>query len=102
MPSNAELSSEDYQSFAKALDESILVGVAYGELYKHKSRDQFRAPWQDLVLGIRTLGAYHSLRQTAATQGRDIDDWLDSKEQSLLFAMEHSRRSALKVQPYWR
>ncbi|QYK13533.1 CYTH domain-containing protein [Shewanella rhizosphaerae] len=102
MPSNAELSSEDYQSFAKALDESILVGFAYGELYKHKSRDQFRAPWQDLVLGIRTLGAYHSLRQTAATQGRDIDDWLDSKEQSLLFAMEHSRRSALKVQPYWR
>ncbi|ASJ95643.1 MULTISPECIES: CYTH domain-containing protein [Shewanella] len=102
MPSNAELSSEDYQSFAKALDESIFVGVAYGELYRQKPRDQFRAPWQDLVLGIRTLAAYRRLREIATQLGRDIGDWLDNKEQSLLFAMEHSRRSALKVQPYWR
>ncbi len=102
MPSDADMNSEDYQSFAKALDESILVGVAYGQLYPIKGRDQFRAPWQDLVLGIRTLGAYRSLRQLSQSANLDIEIWLDDNEHSLLFAMEHSRRSALKSQPYWR
>ncbi|MCG9697552.1 CYTH domain-containing protein [Shewanella sp. Isolate11] len=102
MPSEAQFNSEDYQSFAKALDESILVGFAYGELYSTKARDQFRAPWQDLILGIRTLGAYRCLRQLSQSAGITIDTWLDDNEHSLLFAMEHSRRRALKSQPYWR
>lgn len=101
MPSKADLNSEAYQSFAKALDESIFVGVAYGELYDAKTRDLFRAPWRDLVLGIRTLAAYRQLNQLSEKLDVDIQDWLDNKEHSLLFAMEHSRRSALKVQPYW-
>ncbi len=102
MPPDADMNSEDYQSFAKALDESILVGVAYGQLYPIKGRDQFRAPWQDLVLGIRTLGAYRTLRQLSQSANLDIETWLDDNEHSLLFAMEHSRRRALKSQPYWR
>ncbi|MCE9677661.1 CYTH domain-containing protein [Shewanella sp. AS1] len=101
MPSEVALSSEDYQQFAKALDESILVGMAYGELYSSKSRDQFRAPWQDLILGIRTLAAYRLLRQLDGSD-KALQLWLDNMEQSLLFAMEHTRRSALKAQPYWR
>ncbi|QYJ86800.1 CYTH domain-containing protein [Shewanella mesophila] len=101
MPSQANLNSEDYQSFARALDESIFVGVAYGELYDGKARDQFRAPWRDLVLGIRTLAAYRSLNQLSNKLNIDLQDWLENKEHSLLFAMEHSRRSALKAQPYW-
>ena len=101
MPSKADLNSEDYQSFARALDESIFVGVAYGELYDAKARDQFRAPWRDLVLGIRTLAAYRRVDQLSNKLDIDLQDWLDNKEHSLLFAMEHSRRSALKAQPYW-
>ncbi len=102
MPSDENLSSQEYQSFARALDESIFVGVAYGALYPTKDRDLFRAPWEDLVLGIRTLAAYRQLAELSKAKGIDLSDWLLNKEQSLLFAMEHSRRSALNNQPYWR
>ena len=102
VPSNIALSSADYLSFARALDESVFVGVAYGELYSAKSRDLFRMPWQDLILGIRTLAAYRLLRDLSQHNAIDISSWLTNKEQSLLFAMENSRRMALKNEPYWR
>lgn len=102
MPLTMDLSSADYQAFARALDESVFVGVAYGELYPAKSRDQFRLPWQDLILGIRTLAAYRQLGELSQENAIDISQWLTNKEDSLLFAMEHSRRIALKNEPYWR
>ncbi|WP_028773274.1 inorganic triphosphatase [Shewanella waksmanii] len=102
VPAERDLSSQDYQAFARALDESVFVGVAYGELYAAKERDQFRAPWQDLLLGIRTLAAYRRLGKLATIHGWEIQDWLQNKQESLLFAMEFSRRSALKKPPYWR
>lgn len=102
MPRDNELSSSDYLSVAKALDDSIFVGVAYGGLYSEKSRDQFRAPWQDLALGIRTLAAYRQLKMISETAYLDISGWLENKEQSLVQAMEFSRRSAMLNEPYWR
>ena len=76
--------------------------MAYGELYSNRSRDQFRTPWQDLALGIRTLAAYRQLKQISELAYIDISDWLENKESSLVQAMELSRRSAMKNEPYWR
>ena len=101
MPITSAMSSEDYQDVADALDESILVGFAYGEIYPAKKREAFRLPWQDLALGISTLSAYKILRLLSELHQLDIDTWLDNKETSLLFAMEQSRKSALKVPIYW-
>ncbi|MGX9461368.1 CYTH domain-containing protein [Shewanella sp. A14] len=101
MPSTSEMNSIDYQHVADALDESILVGFAYGEMYQTKKREVFRAPWQDLALGISTLAAYKILRQLNKRHQLAIESWLDNKETSLLFAMEHSRKSALKAPTYW-
>ncbi|WP_394131496.1 inorganic triphosphatase [Shewanella maritima] len=101
MPIKADMSSLDYQHVAQALDESILVGFAYGELYLSQERESFRAPWQDLALGIQTLTAYQCLRESLIDTDIDIGTWLDNKESSLVFAMEHSRKSALKEKPYW-
>lgn len=101
MPPNVHLSSEDYQSIAKALNESMLVGFAYGQLYPEKARDSFRRPWFDLAKGINTLASYAVLAQCSEHQGVDIRDWLENKQQSLLVAMEHSRRSAINAEPYW-
>ncbi|QBF82550.1 CYTH domain-containing protein [Shewanella maritima] len=101
MPQQLDMNSLDYRSVAQALDESILVGVVYGELYLSAERESFRAPWQDLALGITTLNAYQCLRELSERAGVDINSWLENKESSLLFAMEHSRKSALKVKPYW-
>ena len=101
MPVSASMGSLDYQKVAQGLDESILVGFAYGELYQSEDREEFRAPWQDLALGIQTLGCYQLLAKLTQTAEMEISGWLEDKEASLLFAMEHSRKSALKNQPYW-
>ncbi|OBT06959.1 adenylate cyclase [Shewanella sp. UCD-FRSSP16_17] len=101
MPISAAMDSLDYQQVAQGLDESILVGFAYGELYQSDDREAFRAPWQDLALGIQTLGCYQLLAKLTEQSEVDISDWLQDKEASLLFAMEHSRKSALNNQPYW-
>jgi len=101
MPSDKAMTAEDYLQCGALLDESIQVGQAYGLLYEAKSRDAFRAPWQDLVLGIRTLACYQQLSLAAQTLGIDLSDWLETKQQSLLFAMEASRQNAIAQTTYW-
>ncbi|MGL5467585.1 MAG: inorganic triphosphatase [Shewanella sp.] len=101
MPSDKAMTAEDYLLCAVLLDESIQVGQAYGLLYEAKSRDAFRAPWQDLVLGIRTLACYQQLTLAAKSLGIDLADWLEDKQQSLLFAMEASRQNAIQQITYW-
>lgn len=101
MPAEKAMTAEDYLLCAVLLDESIQVGQAYGLLYETKSRDAFRAPWHDLVLGIRTLACYQQLTLTAKSLGIDLADWLEDKQQSLLFAMEASRQNAIQQITYW-
>ncbi|MBO6227786.1 MAG: CYTH domain-containing protein, partial [Shewanella sp.] len=71
MPLNTVMTAANYLQVAAVLDESILVGHAYGSLYEAKSRDAFRAPWQDLVLGIKTLACYRAVQD--ASRELDID-----------------------------
>lgn len=101
MPLDKALEGDDYLGCARLLDESIQVGQAYGALYEAKSRDAFRAPWQDIVLGIKTLACYYTLNGTAQQLGMDLTEWLEDKQQSLLFAMESSRQNALQQTVYW-
>ncbi|MGE6316603.1 inorganic triphosphatase [Shewanella baltica] len=101
MPLNTVMTSANYLQVAAVLDESILVGHAYGSLYEAKSRDTFRAPWQDLVLGIKTLACYRAVQDASRELDIDLNEWLEDKQQSLLFAMESTRRNAMQQQAYW-
>ena len=101
MPLNSVMTSANYLQVAAVLDESILVGHAYGSLYEAKSRDAFRAPWQDLVLGIKTLVCYRAVQDASRALDIDLTEWLEDKQQSLLFAMESTRRNAMQQQAYW-
>ncbi|MBU1393084.1 MAG: CYTH domain-containing protein [Gammaproteobacteria bacterium] len=101
MPLNSVMTSANYLQVAAVLDESILVGHAYGSLYEAKSRDAFRAPWQDLVLGIKTLACYRAVQDASRALDIDLTEWLEDKQQSLLFAMESTRRNAMQQQAYW-
>lgn len=101
MPLNTVMTTANYLQVAAVLDESILVGHAYGSLYEAKSRDAFRAPWQDLVLGIKTLACYRAVQDASRELDIDLNEWLEDKQQSLLFAMESTRRNAMQQQAYW-
>lgn len=99
MPS--AMTTEDYVQCAAMLDESMQAGQAYGLLYGATSRDAFRASWQDLALGIKTLACYQQLTLAAQTLGIDLNDWLGVQRQDLLFAMEASRQNAMQQTTYW-
>ncbi|MGE6434648.1 inorganic triphosphatase [Shewanella baltica] len=101
MPLNSVMTAANYLQVATVLDASILVGHAYGSLYEAKSRDTFRAPWQDLVLGIKTLACYRAVQDASRELDIDLNEWLEDKQQSLLFAMESTRRNAMQQQAYW-
>ncbi|MGI1944175.1 inorganic triphosphatase [Shewanella glacialipiscicola] len=101
MSCNTAMTSTHYLQASTVLDESILVGQAYGSLYDVKSRDMFRAPWLDLTLGIKTLACYSALEHASCKLGIDLHEWLDDKQQSLLFAMESTRHNALQQLVYW-
>ncbi|GLP95682.1 inorganic triphosphatase [Paraferrimonas sedimenticola] len=102
MPVNTDLDKQDYLEFAAPLEKSLLVGVSYGELYGHAGRDDFRLPWNDMAAGIAELACYQEIRGAAAQLEIDIESWLARKEDSLVFAMEQSRRNALLQTPYWQ
>ncbi|MCF1428300.1 MAG: CYTH domain-containing protein [Shewanella sp.] len=102
MPPDNSLSENDFLSAAQTLDEAILVGFAYGELYPVASRDSFRAPWRDLYHGIRALAGYSVLDEMSQETDAELHDWLSNKRQSLILALDFSRKSAQAMTPYWR
>ncbi|KFZ30236.1 phosphate-binding protein [Pseudidiomarina salinarum] len=100
-----ELRPEHYLKQLPLLLGSLQLGYCVGYLFDEEDRERFRAPWLDMVRGIREIMALKLLREAI----KDTDDvnterllnWQEVQLESLLYALEHSRRSALKQEPYW-
>ncbi len=106
MPKRDNLSIEDYMQHHQQLKRSLLTGACVASLYDAAERKDFRMPWIDLSQGIDELKTLHLL-QSFASRVEDsdaiesINDWLEQQIESLLLAMEQSRKSAVKMRPYW-
>jgi triphosphatase len=104
MAQRNNLSIVDYISHQQQLKRSLLTGVCVGSLYDSAERNDFRMPWIDLSQGIDELKTLHLLQSLAAK----VDDvpainrWLSQQIESLLLAMEQSRKSAVKMPVYWQ
>lgn len=102
---DAGLRAEHYLKLLPALNGSLQLGYCVGYLFDAAAREKFRAPWLDLARGIREITALKMLRETI----KDSDEssvekllgWQEMQLESLLFALESSRRAALKQEPYW-
>ncbi|MBF38806.1 MAG: phosphate-binding protein [Idiomarinaceae bacterium] len=100
-----KLNEEGYLKLLKPLQNSLLMGTCFGELFDDDVREKFRLPWQDLARGIREITALHILHERI--KERDDDDlerlleWQKMQRESLLKALEYSRKAALKRDPYW-
>ncbi|MFC0445307.1 inorganic triphosphatase [Pseudidiomarina halophila] len=100
-----DLKPEYYLKQLPLLQGSLQLGYCVGYLFDEEDREQFRAPWQDMVRGIREIMALKLLRDAI----KDNDDhqperllnWQTVQLESLLYALEHSRKAALKQEPYW-
>lgn len=100
-----EWRAEHYLKQLSPLQGSLQLGYCVGAIFPTEDREQFRAPWLDMVRGIREIMALKLLREAI----KDTDEvntekllaWQTVQLETLLFALNHSRRAALKQEPYW-
>jgi triphosphatase len=101
-----KLTLTEYLSQQKLLIRSLLTGSWYGSLYAKSERLEFRDPWLDVKQGMDELHTLLILQQQLASicgeKFERIHAWLDSKVDSLLLALDCSRKNAMSITPYWR
>lgn len=105
LPLDSDLNYQDYLAQRLNLQHNLQVGLCVGEIFDKDEREAFRAPWDDITQGIDQLLQFEPIKQLLK-QDKLVDDgsvkkWLTRKEESLLHAMEQSRKKALKLIPYW-
>ena len=102
---DGELKPEYYLKQLPLLQSSLQLGYCVGYLFDEEDRELFRAPWQDMVRGIREIMALKLLREAIKDNEDNQPDrllnWQGVQLESLLYALEHSRKAALKQEPYW-
>lgn len=105
LPMDSDLNYQDYLAQRLNLQHNLQVGLCVGAMFNEEERRNFRAPWEDITQGIDQLLQFEPikqlLRQEKFNDDGNIIKWLDRKENSLLHAMELSRKEALKLTPYW-
>ncbi|WP_404399835.1 CYTH domain-containing protein [Idiomarina seosinensis] len=101
-----QISEERYLKLLPKLQHSLMLGTCFGQLFDATVRDTFRSPWQDLARGIREITALHILHEIVKNNDDISDekliDWQNMQRESLLTALEYSRKAALKREPYWQ
>jgi len=101
-----DMSEERYLKLLPALQHSLMLGTCLGQLYDAQQRDNFRSPWLDLARGIREINALHILHEMVKNSDDLADEklleWQKVQRESLLTALEYSRKAALRREPYWQ
>lgn len=95
---------EYYLSLGETLEHSLLTGYWFGSLYSLEEREEYRAPWLDILQGVnelKTLNLLHKQLILLDDAPRKLVVWLDSKIENLLAALEQSKRLAVSIPPYW-
>ncbi|NMP15135.1 CYTH and CHAD domain-containing protein [Thalassotalea sp. Y01] len=105
MPAEKAFSTTDYINHHQKVVYSLLTGSWFGRLYNKDERRQFRGPWLDIHHGIDELETLyflkHYLQQREQKAPAKLVAWIDDKVESLLLALEHTRKAAVVASPYW-
>lgn len=104
MPKGKVLSAQEYLSHQSTLRQTMYNGLMLGSLFD-EGRDQFRAPWLDILEGMEELAVLSflqkELRRSDLEDSDDLMRWSNDKIVRLLSVMEQSRAVALQLEAYW-
>lgn len=104
MPKGKVMTAKDYLSHQTTLRQTMYNGLILGNLFD-EGRDQFRAPWLDILSGIDELAMLDflqtELRRSDIDDRADLVEWSNEKLDRLLSVMEQSRKVALQLDAYW-
>lgn len=105
LPEDKLLNVKDYLDFEKNLKQVMHSGVLLGHIYAKPIRRPFRNAWLGILEGVEELNTLSRLQLEMKYAEIDKNKGLyalqASKVNHLLEVMEISRKSALKMQPYW-
>ncbi|OUS31995.1 hypothetical protein A9Q98_02245 [Thalassotalea sp. 42_200_T64] len=105
MPANNPLTAKDYIDNHYLIIHSLLTGNWFGDLYDVDERMDYRGPWLDIHFGIDELETLFLLKEHLHGSSEEMPQklilWLDDKMENLLCAVEHCRKAALNLSPYW-
>ncbi|MCW8330350.1 inorganic triphosphatase [Photobacterium sp. SDRW27] len=105
-PLERQLGRVEYLDQQPRLIRNLMSGLCFAELYDEDKRAGFRMPWLDLLRGIEDLRLLEPVRKLLEQQDeeedrRQIEKWLNRKEESLLHAMDQTRQIGIELAPYW-
>ncbi len=100
-----KLDEEGYLAQVERLRRALDVGLFFGGLFDSKQRQKYRQPWLDLLAGTREIAfnrfAAKCFEQYQLKSEKDIERWLHKRSESILEAMEQTRKAMFKAKPYW-
>ncbi len=104
-PAERQLTRSDYIDQKPRLQRNLMCGLSFAALYDPELRQAFRMPWFDLLQGIDDLYALEPIRQLLPLfEGDDfvqIEKWLQRQNESLIHAMDQTRKMSIELAPYW-
>jgi triphosphatase len=103
MPKRA-MTVTQYLSTEAMLRQILRNGFMLAGLFDEE-REQFRAPWLDLALGLEELNALvlldEILLEIDLDEQHELQQWTKDKIKALLNVMEMTRQVAISADIYW-
>jgi len=98
-----EMQPQDYFKQVAHLRRALDTGLFFGSLFDSQKRLSYRQPWIDVIDGIRELqmNQYIAELQLENHSQDEITEWLEKRNTPILNALEETRKSAFKENPYW-
>ena len=104
MKNTSSLQSQQYLDLSKPLYRSSLTGAWLAGLFDNELRDKFRHPWLDLQQGITELHSLWIIQlqlEKLDNPPKKMVQWQNSKVDSLLIALNHTKAIAVTMPRYW-
>ncbi len=98
-----ELQPVDYYRLIAKIRRALDTGLYFGGLFDSQKRLVFRQFWLDILDGIRELQVNDYIYELLLENHKsdEMDDWLNTRNQSIMEAIMETRKAAFKANPYW-
>ena len=98
-----DLEPSDYYRLIAKIRRALDTGLYFGGLFDSQKRLIYRQFLVDILDGIRELQVNDYIYELLLENHKsaEMNEWLSTRNQSILEAIAETRKSFFKVNPYW-
>lgn len=104
LPRKHAMDHHNYLALEMLLRTTLINGFLLADLFI-ESRGKFRAPWLDLLTGLKEIKSLvflqDVLKEVDVSDLETLDQWIQEKLKNVLAVMERSRKVAMNAEVYW-